>query len=58
METYKEKMNRKVNEAKLRQSIQLKKHEKIGNAIIAMMAILGGVAATVTFAFIIYKLLI
>jgi len=58
MESYKEKMKRKVIESKLRRDIQLIKHEKIGNAIMAMMAILGGVAATITFAFIIYKWLI
>ena len=58
MENYKQKMTRKVNEAKLRHEQKKPKNEGLGNAIIAVMSIIGGVCATITFAFIIYKWLI
>lgn len=38
--------------------MKIKKEEKLGNAIIAVMTIIGGISATIIFAFIIYKWLI
>ena len=58
MESYKQKMKRKVREAKLRHESKYQQDNKLGNAIMAIIAILGGVSATITFSYIIYKLLI
>lgn len=38
--------------------MKIKKEEKLGNAIIAVMTIIGGIAATVTIAVFIYKCMI
>lgn len=38
--------------------MKIKKEEKLGNAIIAVMTIIGGIAATVTMAILVYKCMI
>lgn len=58
MESYKQKMKRKVRESKLRHEAKCQNDNKLGNAIIAIMTIIGGIAATVTMAILVYKCMI
>mgnify|MGYP003403155099 CR=1 FL=1 len=58
MENYKEKMKRKVNESKLRHELKNPKNEGIGNAVMAIMSIVGCICTTIALAFIVYKCLI
>lgn len=58
MENYKEKMKRKVNDAKLRHESNQPKNNDLGNALIAIISIVGFIFAIVTIFFIVCKLLV